>query len=223
MHRILSVEDDPDFQHLISIALRNQGYDVHYAFAGPEGHEKALSLNPDLILLDMMLPGMNGPEVIGRLKKNKATKDIPVIVLTAYPADANFRESEAMALGAVEYLRKPVQIEELLKSLRRLLSGRKSKAPFAVWERGAVRIMPESKSVWIGGRMAANLAPKRFEVLFHLLQKEGAAPWEELLRKIWGREGTKNDLEKTVQRLREDLGTEGWRLSTTREGYQLKV
>lgn len=223
MHRILSVEDDPDFQHLISIALRNQGYDVHYAFTGPEGHEKALSLNPDLILLDMMLPGMNGPEVIARLKKNKATKDIPVIVLTGYPAGANFRESEAMALGAVEYLRKPVQIEELLKSLRRLLSGRKSKAPFAVWERGAVRITPESKSVWIGGRMAANLAPKRFEVLFHLLQKEGASPWEELLRKIWGREGTKNDLEKTVQRLREDLGAEGWRLSTTREGYQLKV
>lgn len=223
MARILSVEDDPDFQRLISLALRNQGYEVHYAFTGPEGHEKALSLNPDIILLDMMLPGLNGPEVIRLLKKSKAAKDIPIIVLTAYPASADFGESDAKSLGVVEYMRKPVQIEELLRSLRRLLSSRKSRPAFAVWKRGAVRILPESKSVWIGGRMAANLAPKRFELLFHLLQREGEVSWEELVEKIWGREGSKNDLEKTVSRLREDLGPDGWRLSTTREGYQLAV
>lgn len=223
MPRILSVEDDPDFQHLISYALRNQGYEVHYAFSGPEGCEKALSLNPDLILLDMMLPGFSGAEVVKRLMRNKATRDIPVVVLTAYPADASFFESEIKALGAVEYLRKPVQMEELLKLMRRLVSSRKTKPPFAVWKRGVFRIMPESKSVWIGGTMVANLAPKRFEVLFHLIQSADPVPWEELLSKIWGRDGTKNDLEKTVQRLREDLGAEGYRLSTTRGGYQLRA
>jgi DNA-binding response OmpR family regulator len=221
MPRILSVEDDPDFQHLISIALRNQGYEVHYAFTGPEGHEKALSLNPDLILMDMMLPGLSGLEVVKLLKKSKATKDVPVIVLTAYPADANFFESEVKALGAVEYLRKPVQLDELTRAIKRMLSGRGAKPAYTVWERGSVRIVPETKSVWIGGTLAASLAPKRFEVLFHLLQSEGEVPWEELVRKIWGREGQKNDLEKTVQRLREDLGPEGYRVSTTRAGYQL--
>ncbi len=223
MPRILSVEDDPDFQHLISLALRNQGFEVHYAFTGPEGHEKALSLNPDLILLDMMLPGLNGPEVVKLLQKSKATKNIPVIVLTGYPGDANFFESEIKALAAVEYLRKPVDLEALVKLIKRMLSGNKTKPAFPVWKKGDFRIIPESKTVWIGGLMIANLAPKRFEVLFHLLQSGDEVAWEELLTKIWGRDGSKNDLEKTVQRLREDLGAEAWRLSTTRNGYKLAV
>lgn len=223
MQRILSVEDDPDFQHLISFILRRQGYEVHYAFTGPEGHEKALSLNPDLILLDMMLPGLNGIEVVKLLNKHKSTRDIPVIVLTAYPSDVNFFESEIQAIGAVEYLRKPVQSDELISRVRRLLSGRGNRPPSAVWERGTLRILPDSKTVWIGARMIANLAPKRFEVLFHLLQSKGEVPWQDLVFKIWGRDGTKNDLEKTVQRLRADLGSEGYRVSTTRAGYQLIV
>lgn len=223
MSRILSIEDDPDLQHLISYALRNQGFEVHYAFTGPEGYEKALSVNPDLILLDMMLPGLNGVEVVKRLKQTKATRDIPFIVLTAYAADANFMESGVLALGAVEYMRKPVQMTELIKTIKRLLGGSRAKPAFAVWKRGAFRIVPESRSVWVDGRMIANLPPKRFEVLFLLIQTEGEVPWQELVEKIWGRDGTKNDLEKTVSRLREDLGPEAHRLVTSRKGYQLLV
>lgn len=223
MSRILSVEDDPDLQHLVSYALRNQGFEVHYAFTGPEGYEKALSLNPDLILLDMMLPGLNGVEVVKRLKQKKVTRDIPIIVLTAYAADANFMESGIMALGAVEYMRKPLNMPELVKAIKRLLSGTRTKPAFAVWKRGVFRIVPESRSVWVGGHMVANLPPKRFEVLFLLIQTEGEVPWQELVEKIWGREGTKNDLEKAVSRLRDDLGPEGHRLGTTRKGYQLLV
>lgn len=223
MPRILSVEDDPEFQHLISFALRNQGWEVHYAFTGPEGREKALSLDPDLILLDMMLPGLSGPEVIKLLKKSKATRHIPIVVLTAYPAEAHFFESELKALGVIEYLRKPVQLEDLVKTIKRLLAARKAKPAVTVWSRGAVRLIAETKSVWVANRFVADLAPKRFEVLFHLLQHEGEVPWEELVRKIWGRDGTKNDLEKTIQRLRADLGPEAYRLSTTLAGYQLTV
>jgi DNA-binding response OmpR family regulator len=223
MPRILSIEDDADFQHLISHALRPHGFELHYAFSGPEGLEKAMSLAPDLILLDMMLPGLNGVEVMKRLKKDKALRELPVIVLTAYAADANFMESEVQALGAVEYVRKPVPPEVLLRAIRRLLDGRRTRAPLATWERGAFRIAPEGKSVWVGGKMIAHLAPKRFEVLFHLLQSRGELPWEELLRKVWGPEGTKNELEKTVSRLREDLGAEAYRLGTTRRGYQLRT
>ena len=186
MPRILSVEDDPDFQHLVSYALRNQGFEVNYAFTGPEGHEKALSLNPDLILLDMMLPGLNGVEVVKRLKQKKATRDIPIIVLTAYAADANFMESGIMALGAVEYMRKPVQMPELVKTIKRLLGDTHTKPPFALWKRGAFRIVPETKSVWVDGHMVANLPPKRFEVLFLLIQADGEVPWQELVEKIWG-------------------------------------
>jgi DNA-binding response OmpR family regulator len=221
MRRILSVEDDPDFQYLISHALRNQGFEVHYAFTGKEGCEKALSLNPDLVLLDMMLPMMNGVEVMRELKKSKATRDVPIIIMTNYPAEANFFESEVKLLGPVEYLRKPVQMTELLEAIKRVLNGHDTNPPFAIWKRGALRIIPDSKSVWIGERMIANLPPKRFEVLYHLMQKPGEVPWRELVSKIWGKDGTKNDLEKTIQRLREDLGPESYILSTTRNGYQL--
>lgn len=223
MPRILSVEDDPDFQYLISHILRNQGFEVHYAFTGPEGHEKAVSLNPDVILLDMMLPGLNGVEVVKLLKKNKATRDIPIAVLTAYPSDANFFESELKALGPIEYLRKPVTNDELVACVKRLAGKRGTRPPAAVWKRGVFRIIPDSKSAWIDGRLIANLAPKRFEVLFHLVQSETELPWQELVVRIWGRDGSKNDLEKTVQRLREDLGPDAYRLSTTRKGYQLLV
>jgi|CXWL01.1.fsa_nt_gi DNA-binding response OmpR family regulator len=223
MPRILSVEDDPDFQHLISIALRNQGHEVHYAFTGKEGCEKTLSLNPDLVLLDMMLPVMNGVEVIKELKKHKASRDTPIIIMTAYPAEAHFFESEVKSLGGVEYLRKPVQMAEIVATIKRLLGGRAAKTPFAVWKRGDMRIIPESKSVWIGNRLIASLPPKRFEILYHLMQNPGETPWQELVVKVWGKDGTKNDLEKTIQRLRDDLGAEAYRLGTTRKGYQLVV
>jgi DNA-binding response OmpR family regulator len=221
MIRILSVEDDPDFQHLISYALRNQGYDVHYAFTGKEGYEKTLSLNPDIVLLDMMLPMMNGIEVMQELKKNKATRGIPIIIMTAYPSEAGFFESEAKAIGRVEYLRKPVQMKELHQAIKRMLGERAAAPPFAVWQHGTMRLIPDSKSVWIGERMIANLAPKRFEVLYHLMQSPDEVSWQDLVAKIWGKDGTKNDLEKTVQRLRADLGSESFRLSTTRRGYKL--
>ncbi len=221
MLRILSVDDDPDFQHLISHALRNQGFDVHYAFTGKEGCEKALSLNPDVVLLDMMLPMMNGVEVMRELKKSKATRDIPIIIMTSYPSDANFFESEAKTLGRVVYLRKPVEMPELVAAIKRAAGDDAAKPPLAVWKRGVVRLIPESKSVWIGERLVANLSPKRFEVLYHLMQASGEAPWRELVDNIWGKDGTKNDLEKTIQRLRADLGAEAFRIGTTRKGYQL--
>ncbi|MFI5349773.1 MAG: response regulator transcription factor [Elusimicrobiota bacterium] len=221
MLRILSVDDDPDFQHLLSQALRNQGFEVHYAFTGKEGCEKALSLNPDVVLLDMMLPMMNGLEVMRELKKNKATRDIPIVIMTAYPAEANFFESEVQSLARVEYLRKPVLMPELIQMIKRMFKSDFVNPPFAVWKRGAMRLIADSKSLWIGDLLVANLAPKRFEVLYHLMQSPGEVPWRDLVAKVWGKDGTKNDLEKTIQRLREDLGAESYRLCTTRKGYQL--
>ena len=131
------------------------------------------------------------------------------------------RTFERAVLLAEEFEGTPVRFEELLGAIRRVLAGRKSKPPFVVTKRGVFRIIPEAKSVWIGGTLISNLAPKRFAVLFHLLQSEGEVPWEDLLLKVWGRDGAKNDLEKTVQRLREDLGAEGRRLQTTAEGYEI--
>ena len=121
--RILSVEDDPDLQFLLSVALREQGFEVLDAMTGPEGYEKAGALLPDLILLDMMLPQLTGPEVLRALKDDPKTRAIPVIVMTAYAGDPDFFESELLALGAVAYLRKPVHFDELIPLMKRVLGS----------------------------------------------------------------------------------------------------
>ncbi len=119
--RILSVEDDVDLQQVYSYVLTKKGWDVTYAYDGKDGLEKAKALKPDLILLDMMLPGLNGIEVIKALKADEATRAIPVVVMTAYPSEAHFLQSAVRAMGAVEYLAKPVHIDDLVAMIERLL------------------------------------------------------------------------------------------------------
>lgn len=221
MPRILSVEDDPDFQRLISHVLRNQGYEVHYAFTGPEGRDKALSLNPDLILMDIMLPGMSGLEVVRLLRKLPKTRATPFIVMTSFHAEDGSIEEEVRALDRIEYLRKPVRAEDLLPLIRRLLVGTAASPPAECWTRGGMRIFPDTKSVLVGERMIPGLGPKRFQLLVELARSEAEVPWGTLVQRIWGSGGRKNDLEKTVERLRRDLGDQAYRITTTRCGYRL--
>jgi DNA-binding response OmpR family regulator len=119
--RILSIEDDVDLQQVVAYVLKKKGWEVVFAYDGKDGLEKALELKPDLILLDMMLPGLNGIEVITQLKAHATTREIPVVVMTAFPSDAQFIESVAVAMGAVKYLAKPVHIDVLVKTVEDLL------------------------------------------------------------------------------------------------------
>lgn len=121
MPRILSIEDDVDLQQVFAYVLTKNGWDVTYAYDGKDGLEKAAELKPGLILLDMMLPGLNGIEVIKSLKATEATRSIPVVVMTAYPGDEQFLKASVMAMGAVEYLAKPVHIDSLVEMVARLL------------------------------------------------------------------------------------------------------
>ncbi len=123
MIRLLSVEDDPDLQRLLALALADEDFEVHFAFTGPTGFESAAALRPDIILCDLMLPGYGGQELIRRLKEEPATRDIPVVVVTAYYDTATMLESEIRKLGVIEYLRKPVRGAELLVLLRRIAAN----------------------------------------------------------------------------------------------------
>ncbi len=222
--RILSVEDDPELQQMLSLTLQGQGYELHYAFTGREGYEKVLLLNPDLILVDMMLPQLNGPEMINLVKENKTARDIPIIVMTAFSADAKFIESAIRPLGILEYLRKPVDIDELIRLIKRVLQGRRARtAPIQRLRKGSVRLDPKYRSVWIDDKLVATLAPKRFSVIEALVENRGEVSCAELLKKIWSGDAEgKNNLEKTVQRLREDLGPDAaQRIRTTVDGYEL--
>ena len=121
MAKILSIDDDPGLQDLVAEVLGREGHEVHWAFNGEEGYEKAQTFHPDLIILDMMLPTLNGMEVLRLLKAHKDLRDIPVVVVTAFSGEAAFKESAVRDLGAREYLQKPVPIDVLTTTVASLL------------------------------------------------------------------------------------------------------
>src|SRR5437764_6291186 len=104
MAKILIIEDDGDLQHMLSIAFNQEKYDVHYAFNGKEGYEKILSVQPDVILLDLMMPVLNGVEVIKLVISNTLVRDIPIIVMTAHGDKADMLEHSLKAQGVREYV-----------------------------------------------------------------------------------------------------------------------
>jgi len=112
---ILVVEDDRDLQRLFLDILSKTGYRVGQAFDGRTGLEAALAEPPDLILLDIMLPELDGRDVLAELKKNDSTRDVPVIIISARGAQSDRRV--ALELGADDYLDKPFSTRMLLSRL----------------------------------------------------------------------------------------------------------
>src|SRR6185369_1841132 len=104
MAKILSIDDDPDLQDMIDMALSGRGHQIERAFTGEEGFEKAKAGKPELILLDLMLPTLNGLEVLKLLKADEDLKDIPVIVVSAFYGEGQFTERSIRALGVKEFL-----------------------------------------------------------------------------------------------------------------------
>jgi DNA-binding response OmpR family regulator len=207
---------------MLSIALNHEGYDVHYAFNGKEGYEKVLSLNPDLIILDLMLPGMNGIEVIRAVKTHKDFRDVPIIVVTAYEDRVSMVESSVKALGAPVFLRKPISMSELVMHVKRELAQvQKKETPPPELRKGAVRADPRFRTVWVEDRLVATLPIRRFQLLKLLMDADGEVSKEALVKQLGG-ETTVHAVEKAIQRLREDFGShESKRIQTTEHGYQL--
>jgi DNA-binding response OmpR family regulator len=125
--RILSVEDDVDLQHLLAMGLRMDGHDILYAYTGAEGMQKALSLEPDVLLLDMHVPLMNGAEVLEKLQAHADARYIPVIVLTGNWSDPRFSEPSLRAKGAAAYFKKPFRLDQLRDAVSALLRKKPKK------------------------------------------------------------------------------------------------
>lgn len=124
MHKILLVEDNEMNREMLARRLEKRGYRVVPAPDGEEGYALALTEAPDLILMDISLPGMNGWQVIELLKSEAKTKEIPVIVLTAHALiDDRSRAAES---GCDDYYAKPVDLGQLLEAMERLLTARKA-------------------------------------------------------------------------------------------------
>lgn len=222
MARVLIIEDDGDLQQLLSLALNQEGYEVHYAFNGKEGYDKILQLQPDLIVCDLMMPVLNGIEVIRLVTSNTSVKDIPIVIMTAHGDRTEMLESSIKAQGVRAYLRKPFDIPEFKSVVRRMLS-QYPRAPVTNTQvaKGAVRLDTKFRTLWIDDRLVATLTPIKASLLRLLIEAKGPVKRDKLLLALWGGEGTPAALEKAVSRLREDFGDEGRRIQTSPAGYEL--
>src|ERR1700750_616295 len=187
MPRILIVEDNPDLAYGLRTGLEIEGYDVHVAEDGETGLERVRSWMPDLVMLDLMLPGMDGYRVLRTLREGGS--DVPVLILTARGEEAD--KVLGFRLGADDDVTKPCGVLELLARVgallrRSRLAEQKGGSADGHEHFGTVEINPASRTVTKEGTPVA-LSPKEFDLLLALVRRRGAvASRVELLREVWG-------------------------------------
>ena len=182
--RVLIVEDEEPIARLVSEAMRRQGYSCETAADGDEALHAAAELLPDLIILDVMLPRLDGFEVARRLKNDRATKNIPIIMLTAR------REEEdalaGFAAGASDYVRKPFSLAELTARAGILI---RRSAPSAMTETeraGPIELDPRGEEAFMNGE-PLDLSLTEYRLLESLVSAGGrTVTRDELLRRVWG-------------------------------------
>jgi two-component system, OmpR family, alkaline phosphatase synthesis response regulator PhoP len=190
MAHILIVEDNPDLAYGLRTGLEIEGYEVDVAEDGETGLARAQQSVPDLMILDLMLPGMDGYRVLRALREKGI--EMPVLILTARGEEAD--KVLGFRLGADDYVTKPCGVLELLARVGALLrrSRMAERAAHAgsgsdgVERFGTVEINPASRTVTKGGQLVS-LSPKEFDLLLTLVRRRGAvASRVELLREVWG-------------------------------------
>ena len=188
MIKILVVDDDIAINELIKVNLEMHSYKVSQAFDGTEGFALAKQELPNVIVLDVMMPEIDGYTVAKRIRENSLTKDIPIIMLTALSQLEN--KVTGYNIGVDDYLCKPFEIEELILRIKALLK-RTNAIPesLAVKELltiGNITLLPESYSVKICDKVA-KLTPIEFDILNLLVQNHGnMVSLQKILTDIWG-------------------------------------
>lgn len=223
--KILVVEDDEDIMELISYNLKKEGYSIVSAVTGEEGVKQAHSASPDVILLDVMLPEIDGLEVCRRLKSEAKTKSIPVIMVTS-----KGEESDVVAgleLGAEDYVVKPFRPKELVARIRAVLRRRSQPADAApeIIKIDELQIDQKRREVLIKGK-PVDLTFTEFQILYFLARKPG---WVfsryQIVDAVRGSDYPVTDRSVDVQvvGLRKKLGKAGDRIETVRGvGYRFK-
>jgi two-component system phosphate regulon response regulator PhoB len=171
--RVLVIEDERDLVDALTFNLEREGYDTIVAYDGKEGLRKAQTLLPDLILLDIMLPGINGMDICRDLRAGERTRDIPIIILSARSEETD--QVVGYSLGADDYVAKPFSYKVLMqkiKALRRRVEG--GSDPTDVIEHLGVRIDRVRHRAYVDGRELV-LTPTEFRLLECLLRQPGRA------------------------------------------------
>jgi len=220
--RVLVVEDDADIAQVLQRSLRLEGYEVRVAADGEAALDTAANFVPDLVVLDLGLPKLDGIEVAKHLR---AEDDVPILMLTA--RDAVESRVEGLDSGADDYLVKPFERQELLARLRALLRRRPPRGSASLVV-GDLSLNPDTHEVRRGERMI-ELTQREFELLEYLMRNERIViARQRLLEEVWGYDpfATTNTIEVFVSNLRRKLesGDEPRLLHTIRgAGYVLRA
>lgn len=224
--RVLIVEDERDIAALVAYHLTKEGYRVWTASAGAEALEEVTRERPDLVVLDLMLPGVSGFDVLAELRKREETSEIPVIVLTARRDEVD--RIRGLELGADDYLGKPFSPQELVLRVGAVL--RRVQAPPVgesgrILRGGPITVDASAMHVEVNGE-DIELTPTEYRLLVSLIERRGRVQSREaLLRVAWGidvRIETRT-VDMHVQRLRGKLGPGGDYIETVRGfGYRFR-
>ena len=208
MTKILIVEDEKKIARFLELELKHEGYDVLTAFDGRSGLETALAEEPDLLILDLMLPELSGIEVCRRLRHSS---DVPIIMLTA--KDDVSDKVMGLDMGADDYVTKPFAIEELLARIRVALKKRRNKDENAlqptdhILKVGSVSLDTASWQTKVKGH-AVSLTKKEFDTLKYLMERKGTAVTrDQLMNEVWGYDyiGDSNIVDVYIRYLRHKI------------------
>jgi two-component system response regulator RegX3 len=226
MTRVLVVEDEESFSDALSYMLRREGFDAVVADSGPQALAEFDRAGADIVLLDLMLPGLPGTEVCRALR---ARSSVPIIMLTA--KDSEIDKVVGLELGADDYVTKPYSARELVARIRAVLrrQGDSETAAEGVWEAGPIRMDVERHTVSLDGEPVA-LPLKEFDLLELLLRNAGRVLTRaQLIDRVWGADyvGDTKTLDVHVKRLRAKLepdpATPKYLLTVRGLGYKLEA
>lgn len=224
MNKILVVEDDEKIARVIQLELEFESYEVGNAYTGKEALDKYEEENFDLILLDVMIPELNGLEVLRRIRqKDEAVR---IIMLTA--RDAVMDKVSGLDSGANDYMTKPFEIEELLARIRAQLKqneiGQNSKQEEMIFKN--IKLLPSSREVFIDGE-DVYLTQKEYDLFYYLLSnKNQVLSREQIIESVWGYDyfGDTNTVDVYVRYLRKKIDQESPSIisSVRGIGYMIK-
>jgi two-component system phosphate regulon response regulator PhoB len=221
MSTILLVEDEQDMREMIALKLRREGFTVIEAEDGLTAEQLACQERPDLIILDLMLPGRNGLSICRNLRRDPRGSEIPILMLTARASLDD--KINGLETGADDYMTKPFSPRELVLRVRNLLRRAAGGSADAVMEFGQLRIDRSKLTVYVGDE-AVELTSTEYKLLLALTELPNVTrERDELLRKIWGysEQAQTRTLDTHIKRLRAKLGMEAVRVETVRSvGYQ---
>jgi len=221
--KILVIDDDEHIVTLIKTVLKKEGYDVLTDSSGEEGVKSAIKETPDLIILDMVLPSIDGLETCRILRTKEKTKYIPIIILSAIAVSPEDK-IRGLETGADDYLIKPFHQGELIARVKALLRRvNVDEEPERILKIDDITIDLDRHEVMIKGK-PVKLTPKEFDLLFILIKKKGKVLNRSFLTEsVWGYEyfGTTRTVDMTIGHLRDKLGTYSKRIETIEKiGYK---